>query len=96
MNANAPSTLAPLIDPFGRAITYVRVSVTDRSDFRCAYCMSEDMNFLPKRYPAGNGRKPFLAPRLLAVWRRKARRPRLSLRQRVFRFRFILEYPWRP
>lgn len=49
MNANAPSTLAPLVDPFGRAITYVRVSVTDRCDFRCAYCMSEDMNFLPKR-----------------------------------------------
>ncbi|RFB80576.1 GTP 3',8-cyclase MoaA [Methylovirgula sp. 4M-Z18] len=40
---------SPLIDPFGRAITYVRVSVTDRCDFRCAYCMSEDMNFLPKR-----------------------------------------------
>ena len=42
----APS---PLIDPFGRAITYLRVSVTDRCDFRCVYCMSEDMNFLPKR-----------------------------------------------
>ena len=40
---------APLIDPFGRAITYLRVSVTDRCDFRCVYCMSEDMNFLPKR-----------------------------------------------
>lgn len=39
---------APLIDPFGRAITYVRVSVTDRCDFRCVYCMSEDMAFLPK------------------------------------------------
>jgi GTP 3',8-cyclase len=39
---------APLIDPFGRAISYVRVSVTDRCDFRCVYCMSEDMNFLPK------------------------------------------------
>jgi GTP 3',8-cyclase len=38
-----------LIDPFGRAITYVRVSVTDRCDFRCVYCMSEDMSFLPKR-----------------------------------------------
>src|SRR6516164_9290457 len=37
-----------LIDPFGRAITYLRVSVTDRCDFRCVYCMSEDMNFLPK------------------------------------------------
>ncbi len=40
---------APLVDPFGRAITYIRVSVTDRCDFRCVYCMSEDMNFLPKR-----------------------------------------------
>ena len=40
---------APLIDPFQRAITYLRISVTDRCDFRCAYCMSEDMQFLPKR-----------------------------------------------
>lgn len=40
---------APLIDPFGRAITYLRVSVTDRCDFRCVYCMAEDMTFLPKR-----------------------------------------------
>ncbi len=40
---------SPLIDPFGRAITYLRVSVTDRCDFRCVYCMSETMEFLPKR-----------------------------------------------
>ncbi len=39
---------APVIDPFGRAIRYLRVSVTDRCDFRCVYCMSEDMTFLPK------------------------------------------------
>jgi len=38
----------PLVDPFGRAITYLRISVTDRCDFRCVYCMSEDMTFLPK------------------------------------------------
>lgn len=38
-----------LIDPFQRAISYLRVSVTDRCDFRCVYCMSEDMAFLPKR-----------------------------------------------
>jgi cyclic pyranopterin phosphate synthase len=38
-----------MMDPFGRAITYLRVSVTDRCDFRCVYCMSEDMAFLPKR-----------------------------------------------
>jgi GTP 3',8-cyclase len=37
-----------MIDPFGRSITYLRVSVTDRCDFRCVYCMAEDMNFLPK------------------------------------------------
>jgi cyclic pyranopterin phosphate synthase len=37
-----------MIDPFGRAITYLRVSVTDRCDLRCAYCMAEDMTFLPK------------------------------------------------
>ena len=38
-----------LIDPFGRHVTYLRVSVTDRCDFRCVYCMSEDMTFLPKK-----------------------------------------------
>ena len=43
--AEAP---APLIDPFQRAITYLRVSVTDRCDLRCVYCMSEDMTFLPR------------------------------------------------
>ena len=43
-----PSGGRQLIDPFGRAISYVRVSVTDRCDFRCVYCMSEDMSFLPK------------------------------------------------
>ncbi len=40
--------MAEMIDPFGRAITYLRVSVTDRCDFRCNYCMAEDMTFLPK------------------------------------------------
>ncbi|WP_300518146.1 GTP 3',8-cyclase MoaA [Aliiroseovarius sp.] len=40
---------APLIDPFNRAVTYLRLSVTDRCDFRCTYCMSENMTFLPKR-----------------------------------------------
>jgi cyclic pyranopterin phosphate synthase len=38
----------PLVDPFARAISYLRVSVTDRCDFRCAYCMTEHMTFLPK------------------------------------------------
>ncbi|GLK62548.1 MULTISPECIES: GTP 3',8-cyclase MoaA [Paracoccus] len=40
---------APLTDPFARPITYLRVSVTDRCDFRCTYCMAEHMQFLPKR-----------------------------------------------
>ena len=48
MNAHAPTVAPALVDAFGRAITYVRVSVTDRCDFRCVYCMSEDMTFLPK------------------------------------------------
>ena len=43
-----PAT-APLIDPFARPITYLRVSVTDRCDLRCVYCMAEDMTFLPKQ-----------------------------------------------
>ncbi|HEV2673414.1 MAG TPA: GTP 3',8-cyclase MoaA [Aliidongia sp.] len=38
-----------MIDPFGRTVSYLRVSVTDRCDFRCVYCMAEDMTFLPKR-----------------------------------------------
>jgi GTP 3',8-cyclase len=38
-----------LIDPFGRHVSYLRVSVTDRCDFRCVYCMAEDMTFLPKK-----------------------------------------------
>src|ERR1051325_9302888 len=51
---HAPAALAgaadvpALVDPFGRAISYLRVSVTDRCDFRCVYCMSENMSFLPK------------------------------------------------
>jgi cyclic pyranopterin phosphate synthase len=40
--------LRPMVDPFGRTIRYLRVSVTDRCDLRCFYCMSEDMTFLPK------------------------------------------------
>ncbi|MDV4143887.1 GTP 3',8-cyclase MoaA [Shimia sp. FJ5] len=42
-------TDAPLIDPFQRAVNYLRVSVTDRCDFRCVYCMAENMTFLPKK-----------------------------------------------
>ncbi|MBE9554919.1 MAG: GTP 3',8-cyclase MoaA, partial [Proteobacteria bacterium] len=36
-------------DPFDREVSYLRVSVTDRCDFRCVYCMAEDMTFLPKK-----------------------------------------------
>ena len=43
------TTAAPLVDPFARPITYLRVSVTDRCDFRCTYCMAEHMQFLPKK-----------------------------------------------
>ncbi len=46
---NELSLRPSLIDPFGRSVRYLRVSVTDRCDLRCVYCMSEDMTFLPKR-----------------------------------------------
>ncbi len=46
---DAASIGSPMIDPFGRTIDYLRISVTDRCDFRCVYCMAEDMTFLPKR-----------------------------------------------
>ncbi|MFB2532940.1 GTP 3',8-cyclase MoaA [Paracoccus sp. p3-h83] len=46
---DARSPLPPLIDPFARAVSYLRVSVTDRCDFRCTYCMAEQMQFLPKK-----------------------------------------------
>ena len=37
-----------LVDKFGRTVDYIRLSVTDRCDFRCVYCMTEDMKFLPR------------------------------------------------
>jgi cyclic pyranopterin phosphate synthase len=46
---HAESAPARLIDPFGRTVSYLRVSVTDRCDLRCVYCMAEDMTFLPKK-----------------------------------------------
>jgi len=48
MDRPTPQPAPPLIDPFARAISYLRVSVTDRCDFRCSYCMTEHMTFLPK------------------------------------------------
>lgn len=44
-----PASAAPLVDQFGRQVTYLRISVTDRCDLRCTYCMAEKMQFLPKR-----------------------------------------------
>jgi GTP 3',8-cyclase len=51
MSGSAPpdQLFRPMVDPFGRTIRYLRVSVTDRCDLRCFYCMSEDMTFLPKK-----------------------------------------------
>ncbi|MFT3732205.1 MAG: GTP 3',8-cyclase MoaA [Hyphomicrobium sp.] len=49
MQGAAPITETPLVDPYGRSIEYLRVSVTDRCDFRCVYCMTEHMTFLPKK-----------------------------------------------
>src|SRR6195256_2089942 len=48
VSLSSPDLFAPMTDPFGRTIRYLRVSVTDRCDLRCFYCMSEDMTFLPK------------------------------------------------
>ena len=45
----SPTPQRPLVDSFGRRISYLRISVTDRCDFRCVYCMAEDMTFLPKK-----------------------------------------------
>ena len=48
MTTVPPTAPAPLVDPFGRTVSYLRVSVTDRCDLRCVYCMAEAMSFLPK------------------------------------------------
>jgi cyclic pyranopterin phosphate synthase len=49
LQGNKDGLTRALVDPFGRHVTYLRVSVTDRCDFRCTYCMSEHMTFLPKK-----------------------------------------------
>ena len=49
MSVIPPASASSMIDPFGRHVNYLRVSVTDRCDFRCFYCMSEDMTFLPRK-----------------------------------------------
>ena len=48
LSGPSPPTIGPLVDRFGRRVNYVRFSVTDRCDFRCVYCMSERMSFLPR------------------------------------------------
>jgi len=51
MNSAQPQvqkSATSLVDPFGREITYLRLSVTDKCNMRCQYCMAEDMTFLPK------------------------------------------------
>jgi len=62
-----------LIDPFARAITYLRVSVTDRCDFRCVYCMSENMTFLPKNDLLSLEELDRLSTRFIALGIRKLR-----------------------
>jgi cyclic pyranopterin phosphate synthase len=49
VNTHISHTTQSLVDPFRRTVSYLRVSVTDRCDFRCVYCMAEDMSFLPKK-----------------------------------------------
>ncbi|MEM9222618.1 MAG: GTP 3',8-cyclase MoaA [Pseudomonadota bacterium] len=49
MHSNLPAATPTLVDSFGRTVSYLRISVTDRCDFRCVYCMSEHMAFLPKK-----------------------------------------------
>ncbi len=62
-----------LVDPFARAITYLRVSVTDRCDFRCVYCMSENMSFLPKAELLSLEELDRLSSRFVALGVRKLR-----------------------
>ena len=68
-----PDAPSPLLDPFGRPITYLRVSVTDRCDFRCVYCMAEDMTFLPKSEIMSLEETETLCRRFMAIGTRKIR-----------------------
>jgi len=67
------NTVSPLVDPFGRPITYLRVSVTDRCDFRCVYCMAEEMTFLPKADLLTLEELETVCRRFMAVGTRKIR-----------------------
>ncbi|KTT70881.1 GTP 3',8-cyclase MoaA [Sphingomonas endophytica] len=70
---NDDSTAAPLIDGFGRTIRYLRVSVTDRCDLRCRYCMAEHMTFLPRAKIATLEELAIIAERFIARGVRKVR-----------------------
>lgn len=65
--------LAQLVDPFDRQVTYLRLSVTDRCNFRCTYCMAEDMEFLPKSRILSLEEMHRLASRFVALGIRKIR-----------------------
>ncbi len=65
--------ITPLLDPFGRPIEYLRVSVTDRCDFRCVYCMAENMTFLPKAELLTLEELETVCRRFMAVGTRKIR-----------------------
>lgn len=67
------AALRPLIDPFGRRINYLRISVTDRCDFRCTYCMPEAMTFLPRADVLDLGEIDRLASAFVARGTRKLR-----------------------
>ncbi|MET0338174.1 MAG: radical SAM protein, partial [Caulobacter sp.] len=62
-----------LVDGFGRRVTYLRVSVTDRCDLRCAYCMAEHMTFLPKNEVLGLDELDRLTSAFIALGVRKVR-----------------------
>ncbi len=73
MNIAVPELKPALTDPFGRTITYLRVSVTDRCDFRCVYCMAEDQHFLPKKDMLSLGELDRLCSAFIARGVRKLR-----------------------
>jgi cyclic pyranopterin phosphate synthase len=62
-----------LVDGFSRRVDYLRMSVTDRCDFRCVYCMAEDMQFLPRPASADPGRDLSGGPQLRRLGTRKIR-----------------------
>ena len=66
-------TESQLIDPFGRTVDYIRMSVTDRCDFRCVYCMAEEMTFLPKSELLTIEELEVVARRFMAMGTKKIR-----------------------